>query len=88
MMAWHIYVSGLQQKHQQDLSNLNLIAQPSKTLKLFGFAVIQRLRHLLSYVVGKSGLLVFSTSIILVLCLLAVKAGKHGEKVVYFFLNR
>ncbi|KAI4304062.1 hypothetical protein MLD38_039625 [Melastoma candidum] len=75
-----VSVSGLRQKHRQDLSRLSLIAQPFTTLKLFVLALIQHLWLLLSYVVGKSAFLVLGISIILAIGLLGKKADDPDEK--------
>ncbi|KAI3496539.1 hypothetical protein L1887_38904 [Cichorium endivia] len=42
-------ISGLREKHKQELENLTLISQPFKTLKLFIVAVLQYLRRSLVY---------------------------------------
>lgn len=42
-------ISGLREKHKQEVENLTLIAQPFKTLKLFTVAVAQYLRRSLVY---------------------------------------
>lgn len=42
-------ISGLREKHKQELENLTLISQPFKTLRLFIVAVLQYLRRSLVY---------------------------------------
>lgn len=42
-------IAGLQSKHQEEIANLTLMAQPFKTLKLFAMAILQWFRQSLSY---------------------------------------
>lgn len=42
-------IAGLQSKHQEEIANLTLLAQPFKTLKLFAMAILQWFRQSLSY---------------------------------------
>ncbi|XP_030465922.1 vacuole membrane protein KMS1-like [Syzygium oleosum] len=75
-------ISGLQQKHQQDLENLTLTTQPYKTLKFFVLATFQHFKHLISYLLGKGGLLLFLSAITAALSFLLVTVdGAHDKHV-------
>lgn len=79
-------ISGLQQKHRQDLENLTLTTQPYKTLKLFVLATFQHFKHLISYLLGKGGLLLFLSIITVALSFLVVTVdGAHEKHVEEFY---
>ncbi|CAA3031476.1 vacuole membrane KMS1 [Olea europaea subsp. europaea] len=80
--------AGLHAKHQQELENLMLTTQPTKTLKLFILAVIQYVRRSISYVLSHSGrLMLLSSIVILAVVLLVTIDGpheKHVEEVLHY----
>ncbi|CAH1449715.1 unnamed protein product [Lactuca virosa] len=75
-------ISGLREKHKQELENLTLIAQPFKTLKLFIVAVLQYIRrslvYLLTHVVW---LMLFVTLTVAGGLLFLSVDGPHGKHV-------
>ncbi|KAK4769496.1 hypothetical protein SAY86_027646 [Trapa natans] len=73
-------ISELRQKHQQDLEQLALTAQPFKTLKLFTFAVIQYVKRVISYLLEKGGYLVLLSTVIVVVGILLVNLDGPHEK--------
>ncbi|XP_022868669.1 vacuole membrane protein KMS2-like [Olea europaea var. sylvestris] len=81
-------IAGLHAKHQQELENLMLTTQPTKTLKLFILAVIQYVRRSISYVLSHSGrLMLLSSIVILAVVLLVTIDGpheKHVEEVLHY----
>ncbi|GAB2220175.1 hypothetical protein Droror1_Dr00007818 [Drosera rotundifolia] len=56
-------ISGLREKHQQELKNLKLTTQPVRTLKFFILAVLQYFKGSVAYLVGKGGWLVLISSL-------------------------
>uniref|UniRef100_A0A7C9ACS1 Vacuole membrane protein KMS1 n=1 Tax=Opuntia streptacantha TaxID=393608 RepID=A0A7C9ACS1_OPUST len=80
-------ISGLREKHQQELENLTLTSQPCRTLKFFIFAINDYVKQSLAYLLAKGGwLLVLSTLIVTCGVLLATIEGSH-EKHVQEFLQ-
>ncbi|KAL1548603.1 meiotic spindle pole body protein Kms1 [Salvia divinorum] len=75
-------VSGLHEKHQQDLENLTLTSQPFKTLKLFILAVRQYIRKFAAYMLSHGGWLILLTAIVAaIVTLLVTVEGPHGKHV-------
>lgn len=80
-------ISGLREKHQQELENLTLTSQPCRTLKFFIFAINDYVKQSLAYLLAKGGwLLVLSTLFVACGVLLATIEGSH-EKHVQEFLQ-
>ncbi|XP_030442646.2 vacuole membrane protein KMS1-like isoform X2 [Syzygium oleosum] len=74
--------SGLQQKHQHDLENLTLTAQPFKTFKFFTLAVIQYVQRSMFYLLRRGGwLLLLSTVAVALGVLLVTFDGPHEKHV-------
>ncbi|XP_024029020.1 vacuole membrane protein KMS1 [Morus notabilis] len=82
-------ISGLQEKHQQDLENLTLATQPFKTLKFFVLAVFLYIKRSIFYLLAKGGwLMLLSTLALAVGVLLVTIDGpheKHVEELVKYF---
>ncbi|KAI6683688.1 hypothetical protein NL676_029601 [Syzygium grande] len=75
-------VAGLQQKHQHDLENLTLTAQPFKTFKFFTLAVIQYVQRSMFYLLRRGGwLLLLSTVAVALGVLLVTFDGPHEKHV-------
>ncbi|KAG6431088.1 hypothetical protein SASPL_109163 [Salvia splendens] len=75
-------VSGLHEKHRQDLDNLTLTSQPFKTLKLFILAVMQYIRKFVAYMLSHGGWLILLTAIVVAIGTLFVTVeGPHGKHV-------
>ncbi|XP_010522303.1 PREDICTED: vacuole membrane protein KMS2 [Tarenaya hassleriana] len=73
-------ISGLHEKHQQDLEKLTLTTQPLKTLKFFTIAVSLYIRKSALYLLSKGRwLLLFSTAILVLGTLLVTKDGPHTK---------
>ncbi|KAK4757662.1 hypothetical protein SAY87_018963 [Trapa incisa] len=75
-----VSISGLRQKHQQDLEQLTLTAQPFKTLKLFTFSVMQYVKQVKSYLLAKCGYLVLLSTVTVVVGILLVTLDGPHEK--------
>ncbi|XP_030536065.1 vacuole membrane protein KMS1-like isoform X2 [Rhodamnia argentea] len=75
-------IAGLQQKHQHDLENLTLSAQPFKTLKFFTLAVIQYVQRSMFYLLRRGGwLMLLSTVAVALGVLLVTFDGPHDKHV-------
>ncbi|PKI40756.1 vacuole membrane protein KMS1-like isoform X2 [Punica granatum] len=75
-------ISGLRQRHRQDLEHLTLTTQPVKTLKFFTLAVVQYLKRVISYLLAKGGyLLLLSIGTVAVGILLVTLDGPHEKHV-------
>lgn len=75
-------ISGLRERHKQELESLTLTSQPFKTSKLFILAVIQYLKRSLAYLLTHGGLLMLlSTVMVIVGVLLLAIDGPHGKLV-------
>lgn len=75
-------IAGLQQKHQHDLENLTLTAQPFKTLKFFILAVIQCVQRSMFYLLRRGGwLMLLSTLAVALGVLLVTFDGPHEKHV-------
>ncbi|XP_042037876.1 vacuole membrane protein KMS1-like isoform X1 [Salvia splendens] len=75
-------ISGLREKHQQDLENLTLTSQPFKTLKLFVLAVRQYIRKSVVYMLSHAGWLILLSVIVAAIgTLLVTVEGPHGKHV-------
>ncbi|CAI9762160.1 unnamed protein product [Fraxinus pennsylvanica] len=72
--------AGLHAKHQQELENLTLTIQPTKTLKLFTLAVMQYVRRSISYLLSHSGRLMLLSSIVILAGVLLVTIDGPREK--------
>ncbi|KAL9251329.1 Vacuole membrane protein KMS1-like protein [Drosera capensis] len=73
-------VSGLREKHQQELKNLKLTTQPVRTLKFFILAVLQKFKGSVAYLVGKGGWLVLISSLSVASgAILAAIGGSHEK---------
>ncbi|KAL2487012.1 Vacuole membrane protein KMS1 [Abeliophyllum distichum] len=81
-------IAGLHAKHQEELENLTLTTQPTKTLKLFILAVTQYVRRSISYLLSHGcWLMPLSTIVILAGLLLVTIDGpheKHVEEVIHY----
>lgn len=80
-----LFYAGLREKHQQELENLTLTAQPFKTLKFFILAIFLYIKRSISYLLAKGGwLMLFVTALMATGFLLITIDGPH-EKVFNFF---
>lgn len=81
-------ISGLREKHKQELENLTLVAQPLKTLKLFIVAVVEYIRKSLVYLLTHVVWLMLFVSLAVAggLLFLSVDGpyGKHVEELVEY----
>ncbi|XP_048427675.1 vacuole membrane protein KMS1-like [Pyrus x bretschneideri] len=82
-------ISGLHEKHQEELDNLTLTSQPFRTLKFFILAVIQYVKRLISYLLARGGWLMLSSIVLLSLGVLLITIDgpheKHLEELVKYF---
>ncbi|KAL8162698.1 hypothetical protein V2J09_014187 [Rumex salicifolius] len=62
------WISGIREKHQQELESLTLATQPIRTFKFFNLAIIQYCKQLVCYLISRGGWLS-------VLVILAVGSG-------------
>ncbi|CAE5956614.1 unnamed protein product [Arabidopsis arenosa] len=71
-------ISGLREKHQQDLEKLTLTSQPFKTLRFFVVAVLLYVRRSTSYLLANVGwLMLFSSIFVAFAALLVTLDGPH-----------
>ncbi|CAN8306199.1 unnamed protein product [Cochlearia groenlandica] len=71
-------ISGLRERHQQDLEKLTLTSQPFKTLRLFVVAVFLYVRKSISYLLANGGWLLLLSSLFVALSALLVTIdGPH-----------
>lgn len=73
-------ISDLREKHQQELENLTLTAQPFKTIKFFILGVIQYLKRSILYLLAKGGWLMLSCTVVAALGILLVTFDGPHEK--------
>ncbi|XP_059648525.1 vacuole membrane protein KMS1-like isoform X2 [Cornus florida] len=79
------FISELHEKHQQELENLSLTAQPLKTIKLFTLAVIQYLQQPLFCIFEKRGwLMLLSVLSGGIGILMTIVSGPHKEELLYY----
>ncbi|KAF8392463.1 hypothetical protein HHK36_022805 [Tetracentron sinense] len=82
-------ISGLLEKHQQELENLTLTAQPVKTLKLFILATVEYLKQSTLYLFGKGGWLLLLSSLVAALGILLMTIDgpheKHVQEILRYF---
>ncbi|KAM1171836.1 hypothetical protein TB2_021696 [Malus domestica] len=82
-------VSGIHEKHQEELDNLTLTSQPLRTLKFFILAVVQYVKRSISYLLARGGWLVFLSTVVLSLGILLITIDgpheKHLEELVKYF---
>ncbi|KAM1192058.1 hypothetical protein ACFX2J_012461 [Malus domestica] len=82
-------ISGIREKHQEELDNLTLTSQPFRTLKFFILAVIQYVKRLVSYLLARGGWLVLSSIVLLSLGVLLITFDgpheKHLEELAKYF---
>lgn len=74
--------AALREKHQQDLENLTLAAQPFKTMKLFILAMLQYIKRSASYLLAKGGWLMLLSTVALALGILLMTIDGPHEKVI------
>ncbi|XP_071729763.1 vacuole membrane protein KMS1-like [Rutidosis leptorrhynchoides] len=75
-------ISGLREKHKQELDNLTLISQPLKTLKFFIVAIAQYLKKSLVYLLTHGVWLIISVCVTVAGAFLFLSAdGPHGKHV-------
>lgn len=74
-------VSGLSEKHQEELENLTLTTQPFRTLKFFILAVVQYVKRSISYLLAKGGWLMLLSTVVASLGILLVTIDGPHEKV-------
>nr|XP_043629182.1 vacuole membrane protein KMS1-like [Erigeron canadensis] len=81
-------ISGLREKHKQEIENLTLTSQPFKTLKLFIVAVAQYLRRSLVYILTHGVWLMILLSVTVAGAVLFLSAdgpyGKHVEELLEY----
>ncbi|XP_059649887.1 vacuole membrane protein KMS1-like [Cornus florida] len=73
-------ISELQAKHQQELENLTLTAQPFKTLNLFILASIEYIKRSVLYLLAHGGLLMLLSTFVTILGILLVTIDGPHEK--------
>ncbi|XP_042452952.1 vacuole membrane protein KMS1-like [Zingiber officinale] len=78
--ALHPSIKELKKKHQRDLQNLTLAAQPFKTFYLFVFATLQYLRQSLIYILRKGGWIMALTVLFAALGFFLVNDYGSNEK--------
>ncbi|KAM0962982.1 hypothetical protein ACFX13_022451 [Malus domestica] len=82
-------ISGIHEKHQEELDNLTLTSQPLRTLKFFILAVVQYVKRSISYLLARGGWLVFLSTVVLSLGILLITIDgpheKHLEELVKYF---
>ncbi|KAK9287603.1 hypothetical protein L1049_016038 [Liquidambar formosana] len=82
-------ISGLCEKHEQELENLTLTTQPFKTFKFFSLAIVQYFKRSVSYLLEKGGWLMLLSTVILALGILVMTIDgpheKHVEEVREYF---
>ncbi|GAB4843411.1 meiotic spindle pole body protein Kms1 [Ancistrocladus abbreviatus] len=79
-------ISGLQEKHQQELENLTLTTQPFRTLKFFILAIVQYFKQSIACILAKGGWPVFLAILIVVFgVLFASIEGSHEKHVQMLF---
>lgn len=82
---WRVIIfAGLREKHDQDLENLTLATQPSKTMKLFVLAVLQYIKRSISYLLAKGGWLMLLSTVALAIGILLMTIDGPHEKVSYW----
>lgn len=79
-----VFIADLREKHQQELENLTLTAQPFKTIKFFILGVIQYLKRSILYLLAKGGWLMLSCTVVAALGILLVTIDGPHEKVALF----
>ncbi|GAB2266623.1 meiotic spindle pole body protein Kms1 [Dionaea muscipula] len=81
-----LWISGLREKHQQELEKLTLTTQPVRTLKFFILAVLQYFKRSVAYAVAKCGWLVLIGPLLLAsAATLAAIVGSHEKHVQELF---
>ncbi|ONI26229.1 hypothetical protein PRUPE_1G011300 [Prunus persica] len=84
-----ISISGLSEKHQEELENLTLTTQPFRTLKFFILAVVQYVKRSISYLLAKGGWLMLLSTVVASLGILLVTIDgpheKHVEELLKYF---
>uniref|UniRef100_A0A7N0TXL5 Uncharacterized protein n=1 Tax=Kalanchoe fedtschenkoi TaxID=63787 RepID=A0A7N0TXL5_KALFE len=82
-------ISGFSQRQQKEIDRLALSSQPVKTLKFFVLAILQYIKHSLSYLIAKGGyLMLLAISVAVLGVSLAMFAGpyeKHFEEAYHYF---
>ncbi|GMH20004.1 hypothetical protein Nepgr_021845 [Nepenthes gracilis] len=75
-------ISGLLEKHQQELENLTLTAQPFRTLKFFIMAVVLYFKRSVTYLLAEGGwLMLLGTLVVAFGALFATLEGSHEKHV-------
>ncbi|KAK6233111.1 hypothetical protein SCA6_003184 [Theobroma cacao] len=74
----NLFLSGLREKHREELENLTLTTQPLRTLKLFVFAVIQWIHQTIRH---RAGWFIFSSTLAGSIGILVMTIGRHHEMI-------
>jgi membrane protein YqaA with SNARE-associated domain len=81
-------ISGLQEKHEEELKNLTLTTQPFRSLKFFNLAVLQYIQHSILYLLSHRGWLMFLSMAMVIVAFLFkavdVRRGKHFEELLEY----
>ncbi|XP_074307178.1 vacuole membrane protein KMS1-like isoform X2 [Silene latifolia] len=73
-------ISGIREKHQQELESLTLTTRPFRTLKFFAFAIHVYVKQSVRYILAKGGwLLVLGTLVATCGVFLATSEGSHEK---------
>ena len=73
--------AAIRERHQQELENLTLIAQPFKTLKFFVLAMVQYCKRSVFYLLAKGGWLMLLSAVVAFVAVVLVTIDGPHEKV-------
>ncbi|KAJ6903451.1 vacuole membrane protein KMS1-like [Populus alba x Populus x berolinensis] len=73
-------ISGIRERHQQELENLTLTAQPFKTLKFFALAMVQYCKRSVFYLLAKGGWLMLLSTVVAAVGVVLVTIDSPHEK--------
>lgn len=77
-----LYFAGIRERHQQELENLTLTAQPFKTLKFFALAMVQYCKRSVFYLLAKGGWLMLLSTVVAAVGVVLVTIDSPHEKVI------
>lgn len=81
-----LHFAGLCKKHNQELENLTLTAEPFKVLKLFILAVVQYVKKSVAYILAKGGWVLLLSAIAVAFGFVLMTIDGPHEKVFIFRL--
>ena len=73
--------AAIRERHQQELENLTLTAQPLKTLKFFVLAMVQYCKRSVFYLLAKGGWLMLLSAVVAFVAVVLVTIDGPHEKV-------